>query len=63
MLKVGLFFGSFNPVHMGHLIIANYMADYTHLDEIWFVISPQNPFKSAREEKNFKKNLKLKKNG
>ena len=49
MLKVGLFFGSFNPVHMGHLIIANYMADYTHLDEIWFVISPQNPFKSEED--------------
>lgn len=45
MAKIGLFFGSFNPVHTGHLIIANYMADYTHLDEIWFVVSPQNPFK------------------
>lgn len=43
--NIGLFFGSFNPVHTGHLIIANYMADYTRLDEIWFVVSPQNPFK------------------
>lgn len=43
--KAGLFFGSFNPIHIGHLIIANYMAEYTNLDEVWFVISPQNPFK------------------
>jgi len=49
MGEIGLFFGSFNPVHTGHLIIANYMADYTHLDEIWFVVSPQNPFKSKEE--------------
>jgi nicotinate-nucleotide adenylyltransferase len=47
--NIGLFFGSFNPVHTGHLIIANYMADYTGLDEIWFVVSPQNPFKSNDE--------------
>ncbi|MGJ1433890.1 nicotinate (nicotinamide) nucleotide adenylyltransferase [Sphingobacterium spiritivorum] len=45
MKKVGLFFGSFNPVHVGHLIIANYMANHTALDEVWFVVSPQNPFK------------------
>jgi nicotinate-nucleotide adenylyltransferase len=44
-MQIGLFFGSFNPVHTGHLIIANYMADYTQLDQIWFVVSPQNPFK------------------
>ena len=44
-MNIGLFFGSFNPVHTGHLIIANYMADYTGLDEIWLVVSPQNPFK------------------
>ncbi|WP_373564763.1 nicotinate-nicotinamide nucleotide adenylyltransferase [Sphingobacterium sp. E70] len=45
MKKIGLFFGSFNPVHVGHLIIANYMANFTGLDEVWFVVSPQNPFK------------------
>jgi nicotinate-nucleotide adenylyltransferase len=45
MKQVGLFFGSFNPIHVGHLIIANYMANYTDLDEVWFVVSPQNPFK------------------
>jgi nicotinate-nucleotide adenylyltransferase len=41
----GLFFGSFNPIHVGHLIIANYMVEFTDLSEVWFVISPHNPFK------------------
>ena len=45
-MKVGLFFGSFNPIHIGHLIIANFMATQTNLDQVWFVVSPQNPFKS-----------------
>jgi nicotinate-nucleotide adenylyltransferase len=44
-MKIGLYFGSFNPIHNGHLIIANYVANYTSLDRIWFVVSPQNPFK------------------
>jgi len=44
-LKIGLYFGSFNPVHIGHLIIANYVANNTPLNQIWFVISPQNPLK------------------
>lgn len=44
-MKIGLYFGSFNPIHTGHLIIANHVANYTSLDRIWFVISPQNPFK------------------
>ncbi|MGI8892878.1 MAG: nicotinate (nicotinamide) nucleotide adenylyltransferase [Bacteroidia bacterium] len=44
-MKTGLFFGSFNPVHTGHLIIANYMAEFTDLDEVWFVVSPLNPLK------------------
>lgn len=43
--KTGLFFGSFNPVHVGHLIIGNYMVEHTYLDEVWFVISPHNPLK------------------
>lgn len=43
--KIGLFFGSFNPVHNGHLMLANYIVEYTDLSCIWFVISPQNPFK------------------
>lgn len=45
-MKIGLFFGSFNPVHVGHMIIANFMATQTGLDQIWMVVSPQNPFKS-----------------
>ncbi len=45
MKKVGLYFGTFNPIHVGHLIIANFMAHYTALDEVWLVVSPQNPLK------------------
>jgi len=44
-MKIGLLFGSFNPIHVGHLIIANYMANYTELDKVWLVVSPQNPLK------------------
>lgn len=43
--KVGLYFGTFNPIHVGHLIIANHLAEFTDLDEVWLVITPQNPFK------------------
>lgn len=45
MKKVGLFFGSFNPVHIGHMIIANFMATQTDLKQVWMVVSPQNPLK------------------
>lgn len=44
--QIGLFFGSFNPIHMGHLIIAEFMVSRTSLDQVWFVVSPQNPFKT-----------------
>ncbi|MFN5646467.1 MAG: nicotinate-nicotinamide nucleotide adenylyltransferase, partial [Sphingobacteriales bacterium] len=44
-MKVGLYFGSFNPIHHGHLIIANHLIQETSLDQVWFVVSPQNPFK------------------
>jgi nicotinate-nucleotide adenylyltransferase len=44
-MKIGLFFGSFNPIHVGHLIIANTMAERGDIDQVWFVVSPQNPFK------------------
>lgn len=43
--KIGLFFGSFNPVHIGHLIIANHMAELADLHQVWFVVSPHNPLK------------------
>ena len=47
-MKVGLFFGSFNPIHVGHMIIANYMTEFTDLDEVWFVVTPHSPFKKKR---------------
>lgn len=43
--KIGLFFGTFNPVHMGHLVIANHMAEFTDLEEVWLVVTPHNPLK------------------
>lgn len=45
-MKIGLFFGSFNPIHTGHLIIANYLQQTTDLEKVWLVVSPQNPLKS-----------------
>ena len=59
MQKIGLFFGSFNPIHIGHLIIANYMANYTDLDEVWFVASPQNPFKEKKSLGNMYDRLEM----
>jgi nicotinate-nucleotide adenylyltransferase len=47
-MKIGLFFGSFNPIHVGHLIIANTMATATDLEQVWLVVSPQNPFKKNK---------------
>ncbi|HMO62359.1 MAG TPA: nicotinate (nicotinamide) nucleotide adenylyltransferase [Ferruginibacter sp.] len=46
-MKIGLYFGSFNPIHTGHLIIANYIAAHTALEQIWFVVSPHNPLKKS----------------
>ena len=48
-MKVGLYFGSFNPVHIGHLIIANHIANNNLIDQLWFVVSPQNPLKSKTQ--------------
>ena len=47
-MKIGLYFGSFNPVHVGHLIIAGHIANNTDLDQVWFVVSPQNPLKTGQ---------------
>ena len=58
-MKVGLFFGSFNPIHVGHLVIANYMVEYTDLEEVWLVISPQNPLKNKKSLLNEYDRLKL----
>jgi nicotinate-nucleotide adenylyltransferase len=44
-MHIGLFFGSFNPVHIGHLALANYMLSYTEMEQVWFVVSPHNPLK------------------
>ena len=44
-MKIGLFFGSFNPIHIGHLVIANHIAEYSDLNQIWFVVTPHSPFK------------------
>lgn len=44
-MKIGLYFGSFNPIHVGHLIIANHMANYADFDQVWMVVSPHNPLK------------------
>jgi nicotinate-nucleotide adenylyltransferase len=46
--KTGLFFGTFNPIHIGHLNIANYMAEFSDLDEVWLVVTPHNPLKKKR---------------
>ena len=47
-MKIGLFFGSFNPIHIGHMAIANYMAEFTDLKQVWFVVSPHNPLKEKK---------------
>lgn len=57
--QVGLFFGSFNPIHNAHLIIADYILDNTSLNKIWFVVSPQNPFKNPNNLLNDKIRLHL----
>jgi nicotinate-nucleotide adenylyltransferase len=47
-VKIGLYFGSFNPIHIGHLIIADHVAENTAVDQVWFIISPQNPLKKEQ---------------
>ena len=46
--RVGLFFGSFNPIHIGHMMLANYMVEFTDLHKVWFVVSPHNPLKEKK---------------
>ena len=47
-MKIGLFFGSFNPFHIGHKVVGSYIAEFTDLDQVWFVVSPQNPLKNKK---------------
>ena len=47
-MKIGLFFGSFNPMHIGHKVIASYLAEFSELEQVWFVVSPQNPLKQKQ---------------
>ncbi|WP_439151067.1 nicotinate (nicotinamide) nucleotide adenylyltransferase [Winogradskyella sp.] len=44
-MKIGLYFGTFNPIHVGHLTLANHIAEHSNLDQVWFVVTPQSPFK------------------
>jgi len=58
-MKTGLFFGSFNPIHIGHLIIANYMASFSGLKEVWLVVSPHNPLKQKSNLANMYDRLEM----
>ena len=59
MAKIGLFFGSFNPIHIGHLIIANYMSSFSGLKEVWLVVSPHNPLKNKSSLSNMYDRLEM----
>ena len=59
MKKVGLYSGSFNPIHHGHVMLANYLVEFSDLDELWFVVSPQNPLKKKSELLDDAERLKL----
>ncbi|MCD8194118.1 MAG: nicotinate-nucleotide adenylyltransferase [Tannerellaceae bacterium] len=59
MKKTGIFSGSFNPIHIGHLALANWICEYEELDEIWFLVTPQSPLKSKNELLDDKLRLKL----
>ena len=58
-MKVGLFFGSFNPIHIGHLALANYFTEFTDLQQVWFVVTPHNPLKAKATLLNDYKRLEL----
>lgn len=48
-MNIGIFSGSFNPIHIGHLILANYIVEFTNIEEVWFLVTPQNPFKQNED--------------
>lgn len=58
-IKTGIFGGSFNPIHIGHLALANFLCEYSELDEVWFMVSPQNPLKQQNELMDDQFRLKL----
>ncbi len=58
-MKIGLFFGSFNPIHNGHLLLADYFVQHTDLDQVWFVVTPHNPLKPKKTLLNDYKRLEL----
>ena len=58
-MKTGLFFGSFNPIHIGHMALANYFIEFTDLDALWFVISPHNPLKKKESLLNDQMRLEM----
>lgn len=58
-IKTGIFGGSFNPIHMGHLILANYLCEFEDIDELWFMVSPQNPLKQQADLLEDSKRLEL----
>ena len=59
MKKVGIYSGSFNPIHHGHVMLANYLVEFSDLDELWFVVTPQNPLKQKAELLDDNERLKL----
>lgn len=58
-MNIGIFSGSFNPVHIGHLILANYIVEFTEIEEVWFVVSPLSPLKSEKELSDERIRLKM----
>ena len=58
-IKTGVFSGSFNPIHQGHLILAHYMAEFCNLDEMWFVVTPHNPLKQSDDLLNDQTRLEM----
>lgn len=58
-MNIGVFSGSFDPVHIGHLVLANYITEFTEIDEVWFLVSPQNPLKKDRALSDEMQRLKM----